>query len=93
MSCWFLFLFFWAFGASDGHGMRKGFHDGGSGGHGLKKGFHHGASDGHGLKKGFYRKCSPKADMIVRNVTWKLTAADPFLQADLLRLHYHDCFV
>ena len=56
--------------------------------------FLHGAFGArNGLMEDFYEESCPNAEMIVRNVTWKLTAADQFLQADLLRLHYHDCFV
>lgn len=52
-----------------------------------------GVCHGGGLKKNFYRVRCPNAEKIVRNITWTLTAADPGLAADLLRLHYHDCFV
>ncbi|KAL5995341.1 hypothetical protein ACLOJK_025399, partial [Asimina triloba] len=46
-----------------------------------------------GLKMNFYAKICPQAEMLVKNITWKLTASDPDLPADFLRLHYHDCFV
>ncbi|XXG54282.1 hypothetical protein AAC387_Pa03g2207 [Persea americana] len=52
-----------------------------------------GVCRGGGLKKDFYRDSCPNAEKIERNITWTLTAADPGLAADLLRLHYHDCFV
>lgn len=49
--------------------------------------------EGNELKMHFYKESCPNAEDIVRNVTWTLTNADPDLAPDLLRLHYHDCFV
>ncbi|XP_058076698.1 peroxidase 24-like [Magnolia sinica] len=55
----------------------------------------HGKGDSYegGLKMNFYGNSCPQAEMLVRNITWTLTAADPDLAAYFLRLHYHDCFV
>lgn len=49
--------------------------------------------EGNKLKMHFYKVSCPNAEDIVRNVTWTLTNANPDLAPDLLRLHYHDCFV
>ncbi|XP_068661438.1 peroxidase 24-like [Aristolochia californica] len=52
-----------------------------------------GNSEGNALKMHFYKKSCSHAEDIVRNVTWTLVAADHDLAPDLLRIHYHDCFV
>ncbi|KAG9457533.1 hypothetical protein H6P81_002041 [Aristolochia fimbriata] len=52
-----------------------------------------GICEGNALKMHYYKKSCPKAEDIVRNVTWTLVAADNDLAPDLLRIHYHDCFV
>ncbi|KAG9457531.1 hypothetical protein H6P81_002039 [Aristolochia fimbriata] len=52
-----------------------------------------GACTGGSLKMNFYDNSCPNAEKIVKNITQTLTAADPDVAADLLRLHYHDCFV
>ncbi|XP_068660723.1 peroxidase 24-like [Aristolochia californica] len=52
-----------------------------------------GECSGDALKKNFYKKSCRNAEKIVKNVTERLTAAEPDVAADLLRLHYHDCFV
>ncbi|KAG9457530.1 hypothetical protein H6P81_002038 [Aristolochia fimbriata] len=52
-----------------------------------------GACNAAGLKANFYKKSCPNAEKIVKNITQTRTAADPDTAADLLRLHYHDCFV
>ncbi|KAF8016959.1 hypothetical protein BT93_H2224 [Corymbia citriodora subsp. variegata] len=54
---------------------------------------HHGVCHGGQLKKIFYLKSCPRAETIVRNITWSRVAANPALPAKLLRLQYHDCFV
>ncbi|KAJ6287939.1 hypothetical protein OIU77_001116 [Salix suchowensis] len=45
------------------------------------------------LRKNFYRTSCPSAEGIVKKITERLVARDPSLPADLLRLHFHDCFV
>ncbi|KAB1203032.1 Peroxidase 3 [Morella rubra] len=45
------------------------------------------------LRKNFYHKTCPRAEQIVKSVTWKHVASNPNLPAKLLRMHFHDCFV
>ncbi|XP_057489501.1 peroxidase 24 [Actinidia eriantha] len=46
-----------------------------------------------GLRKNFYKNSCPKAEPLVRNITWSKAQSDDKLGAKLLRMHYHDCFV
>ncbi|KAK3417724.1 hypothetical protein EUGRSUZ_H03669 [Eucalyptus grandis] len=41
----------------------------------------------------FYRESCPRAEAIVRNITWSRVAANPALPAKILRLQFRDCFV
>lgn len=45
------------------------------------------------LRKNFYRTSCPRAEQIVRNITWTHAASNAALPAKLLRMHFHDCFV
>ncbi|XP_021906783.1 peroxidase 3-like [Carica papaya] len=45
------------------------------------------------LRKKFYRDTCPKAEDIVNDVTSKHVARNPAVAAQLLRMHFHDCFV
>ncbi|XP_073111219.1 peroxidase 5-like [Elaeis guineensis] len=45
------------------------------------------------LHKGYYFKTCPQAEFIVMDEVKKAMAADIGLGADLLRMHFHDCFV
>ncbi|XP_042514143.1 peroxidase 3-like [Macadamia integrifolia] len=54
-------------------------------------GFFQAESDG--LKMNFYETSCPRAEDIVKEITAKNVKEDPGVPADLLRLHYHDCFV
>ncbi|KAB5531751.1 hypothetical protein DKX38_018421 [Salix brachista] len=45
------------------------------------------------LRKNFYRTSCPSAEAIVKNITERLVASDLGIPADLLRMHFHDCFV
>ena len=52
------------------------------------------AGDGnYGLTKNFYKKVCPRAERLIRDITWKKTQADPALGAKLIRLQFHDCFL
>ncbi|KAM0950657.1 putative peroxidase [Dioscorea sansibarensis] len=46
-----------------------------------------------GLEQHFYKKTCPKAEQIVRNITWNHVANNSELPAKLLRMYFHDCFV
>lgn len=46
-----------------------------------------------GLERDFYKKTCPKAEQIVRNITWTHVANNSKLPAKLLRMFFHDCFV
>ena len=46
-----------------------------------------------GLRKNFYKNSCPKAEQLVRDITWRKAQSDDKLGAKLLRMHYHDCFV
>jgi hypothetical protein len=46
-----------------------------------------------GLRVGHYRESWPDAEAIVRKVVAEASAEDPTVNALLLRLHFHDCFV
>lgn len=48
---------------------------------------------GDSLEIGFYEKTCPRAEEIIKNVTWKHVSSNPNLPAKLLRMHFHDCFV
>ncbi|KAJ6764946.1 PEROXIDASE 25-RELATED [Salix koriyanagi] len=52
-----------------------------------------GGCQGGDLRRSFYSTSCPSAEAIVKNITQKLVASNPGLPADLLRLHFHDCFV
>ncbi|KAF3971978.1 hypothetical protein ACB098_10G086800 [Castanea mollissima] len=52
-----------------------------------------GVCQGSSLKKSFYEKTCPRAEKIVKSVTWKHVSSNPNLPAKLLRMHFHDCFV
>ncbi|KAE8009625.1 hypothetical protein FH972_006053 [Carpinus fangiana] len=52
-----------------------------------------GVCRGGSLRKSFYQKACPRAEMIVKNVTWQHVSTNPNLPARLLRMHFHDCFV
>ncbi|KAJ6418650.1 hypothetical protein OIU84_001923 [Salix udensis] len=52
-----------------------------------------GGCHGGDLRRSFYSTSCPSAEAIVKNITQKLVASNPGLPADLLRLHFHDCFV
>lgn len=45
------------------------------------------------LKIGFYSDTCPDAEFIVRDVIRDATDSDPKVPAQMLRLHFHDCFV
>ncbi|KAI9194296.1 hypothetical protein LWI28_004886 [Acer negundo] len=45
------------------------------------------------LRMNFYKDSCPKAEDIVKKITWSRIANNPGLSAKLLRMHYHDCFV
>ncbi|KAK3189833.1 hypothetical protein Dsin_029394 [Dipteronia sinensis] len=45
------------------------------------------------LRMNFYKNSCPKAEDIVKKITWSRIAKNPGLPAKLLRMHYHDCFV
>ncbi|CAM8944115.1 unnamed protein product [Rhodiola kirilowii] len=49
--------------------------------------------DASGLTNNFYRRTCPRAETIVRQLTWKAAETNPSLGAQILRVHYHDCFV
>ncbi|KAJ8441716.1 hypothetical protein Cgig2_019103 [Carnegiea gigantea] len=52
------------------------------------------AGDGnYSLTKNFYKKVCPRAERLIRDITWKKTQADPALGAKLIRLQFHDCFL
>ncbi|GAA0141603.1 peroxidase [Lithospermum erythrorhizon] len=46
-----------------------------------------------GLERNFYRTSCPKAESLIRDITWNRVKNDANLGARLLRIHYHDCFV
>ncbi|XP_074314117.1 peroxidase 3-like [Silene latifolia] len=46
-----------------------------------------------GLRNNFYKKTCPSAELIVRNVTQSYVLRDPTVASQLLRMHFHDCFV
>ncbi|CAM8973052.1 unnamed protein product [Rhodiola kirilowii] len=48
---------------------------------------------GAGLQSNFYWRRCPQAEAIVKKLTWKAAETNPALGAQILRLHYHDCFV
>ncbi|XP_028762280.1 uncharacterized protein LOC114720755 [Neltuma alba] len=49
---------------------------------------------GDKLRKNFYRRAScPQAEDIIKTRTTQLVSSNPALPAQLLRLHFHDCFV
>ncbi|XP_019051478.1 PREDICTED: peroxidase 27-like [Nelumbo nucifera] len=52
-----------------------------------------GVCQGGGLRKNFYKHSCPGAEDTIKNIIWKNVAADSGLPADLLRMHFHDCFV
>nr|DAD37894.1 TPA_asm: hypothetical protein HUJ06_008535 [Nelumbo nucifera] len=52
-----------------------------------------GVCQGWFLRKNFYQHCCPKAEETIKSVIWKRVAADSGLPAELLRMHFHDCFV
>ncbi|THU55050.1 hypothetical protein C4D60_Mb11t02470 [Musa balbisiana] len=45
------------------------------------------------LRVGFYSHSCPKAEVIVKKELKKALKADAGIGADLLRMHFHDCFV
>ncbi|XP_076887672.1 peroxidase 43-like [Bidens hawaiensis] len=45
------------------------------------------------LKIGFYDNTCPDAEFIIRDVIRDATDSDPKVPAQMLRLHFHDCFV
>ncbi|XP_074338092.1 peroxidase 24-like [Apium graveolens] len=51
------------------------------------------ASGADKLTKNFYKKSCPRAETLVRDITWGRAQSDSRLGAKLLRVHYHDCFV
>ena len=46
-----------------------------------------------GLDPEYYQFSCPQVNDIVMSVLEKATAKDPRMDASLLRLHFHDCFV
>lgn len=48
---------------------------------------------GGSLGKNFYRSSCPNAENIIKTRTTQLVSANPALPPQLLRLHFHDCFV
>ncbi|GAA0141606.1 hypothetical protein LIER_02719 [Lithospermum erythrorhizon] len=46
-----------------------------------------------GLERHFYRRSCPKAESLIRDITWNKVRNDAVLGARLLRIHYHDSFV
>ena len=45
------------------------------------------------LKVGYYSYGCPAAELIVKEEVEKALIDDPGVGADLLRMHFHDCFV
>ncbi|KAK7392367.1 hypothetical protein VNO78_20803 [Psophocarpus tetragonolobus] len=52
-----------------------------------------GVCHGGGLRKNFYKNSCPQAEDIIKSKTQQHVLANPDLPADLLRMHFHDCFV
>ncbi|KAJ0093481.1 hypothetical protein Patl1_25539 [Pistacia atlantica] len=50
-------------------------------------------AEGPALVQNQYETSCPKAEELVRNITWRQLKARPVLAAKLLRLHFHDCFI
>lgn len=46
-----------------------------------------------GLSYNFYGTTCPSAEATVRSITWAQVAGNQALPGQLLRLHFHDCFV
>ncbi|XP_062098759.1 peroxidase 3-like [Humulus lupulus] len=52
-----------------------------------------GASQGGSLSEYFYKHTCGEAETIVKKATEKHVASNPAVPAQLLRMHFHDCFV
>lgn len=45
------------------------------------------------LRVGYYKESCPDVEAVVRRLVAEVSAEDPTVNAPLLRLHFHDCFV